>query len=293
MVLGPASRIARIALGTAQFGMAYGVSNTRGQVSRGEVRAILERAQVGGVTLLDTHAAYGNAEEVLGSILPATTSFRVMTKTLPLRKGLAKVIERARHSVKLIGRPPLDALLVHLAGDLASNEGADLWRALEHLRDEGLFRRIGISAYFADDPLALARRYRPALMQIPVSLVDQRCIADGTLLELKRLGIEVHARSIFLQGLLLMAPKDLPAKFQRAASSFADVRARIAEAGISPLQAAIGFVLERPEIDVAVVGVTQASELDEVRAAAVGPLPAADWQACALEDPFVLTPSLW
>lgn len=293
MVLGATSRVASIALGTAQFGMAYGVSNTRGQVPPGEMRAILERAQDRGITLLDTAAAYGNAEEMLGSILPAAGRYRVVTKTLSLSRGLASVVERARRSVELIGQRPLDALLVHAAGDLALGEGADLWRALERLRDEGLFRRIGISAYLADDPLALALRYRPAVMQIPVSLVDQRCIADGTLLELKRLGVEVHARSIFLQGLLLMAPRDLPAKFQRAASALAGVRARIAEAGISPLQAAIGFILEQPEIDVAVVGVTRASELDDIIAAAANPSPFADWRACALDDPFTLTPSMW
>jgi aryl-alcohol dehydrogenase-like predicted oxidoreductase len=289
----PASPVARIGLGTAQFGSAYGISNSLGQVPPGEARAILAQARDVGITVLDTAAAYGNAEEVLGSILPADAPFRVVTKTLPLSRGLAAVVERAHRSVALCGRRSLDTLLVHAAGDLASSDGPALWRALERLRDEGLFRRIGISAYFADDPRALAHRYRPAVMQIPVSLFDQRCIQDETLLELKRLGIEVHARSIFLQGLLLMAPADLPAKLNRAAAALAGVRARIADAGSSPLQAAIQFILDRPEIDVALVGVTRKSELDEIVSAAMSASPALDWGSCALDDPFVLTPSLW
>jgi aryl-alcohol dehydrogenase-like predicted oxidoreductase len=289
----PASPVAGIGLGTAQLGSAYGISNCRGQVPPGEARAILARAQAVGITVLDTAAVYGNAEEMLGSILPADAPFRIVTKTLPLSRGLAAVAERARRSVALSGRRSLDTLLVHSASDLASNDGPDLWRALERLRDQGLFRRIGISAYFTDDPRALAHRYQPSVMQLSVSLLDQRCIADGTLLELKRLGIEVHARSIFLQGLLLMAPKDVPAKFDRAALALSGVRARIAEAGSSPLQAAVRFILDRPEIDVALVGVTRKSELDEVVSAAMSASPVLDWGACALEDPFVLTPSLW
>jgi D-threo-aldose 1-dehydrogenase len=289
----PASSVAGIGLGTAQLGSAYGISNCRGQVPPGEARAILARAQAVGITVLDTAAVYGNAEEMLGSILPADAPFRIVTKTLPLSRGLAAVAERARRSVALSGRRSLDTLLVHSASDLASSDGPDLWNALERLRDQGLFRRIGISAYYTDDPRALAHRFRPSVMQLPVSLLDQRCIADGTLLELKRLGIEVHARSIFLQGLLLMAPQDVPAKFDRAAPALSRIRARIAEAGSSPLQAAIRFILDRPEIDVALVGVTRKSELNEVVSAAMSASPMLNWGACALEDPFVLTPSLW
>jgi aryl-alcohol dehydrogenase-like predicted oxidoreductase len=293
MIREAASRVARLGLGTAQFGLAYGISNSGGQVPASEARAILAQARDVGMTVLDTAAAYGNAEEVLGSILPPDAPFRVITKTLPLKQGLSAVSARARRSVALSGRRSLDALLVHAAGDLSAADGPDRWREMEQLRDEGLFRRIGISAYVTDDPLALARRYRPSVMQIPVSLLDQRCIADGTLLELKGLGIEVHARSIFLQGLLLMAPQDVPAKFNQAAPALAGVRARIAEAGSSPLQAAIAFILTQPEIDVAVVGVTRKSELDEIVCAATSAAPALDWRACAVDDPFVLTPSLW
>ena len=111
--------------------------------------------------------------------------------------------------------------------------------------------------------------------------------------ELKRLGVEVHARSVFLQGLLLMDAGALPARLQAAASPLSAVHARIAAAGRSPLQAAISFVLDRPEIDVALVGVTSRSELAQIIAAAAAPSPDLDWNACALHDPFILTPSLW
>jgi aryl-alcohol dehydrogenase-like predicted oxidoreductase len=107
---------------------------------------------------------------------------------------------------------------------------------------------------------------------------------------MKALGVEIHARSIFLQGLLFV--DRLPEKLRHAAPALAAVRARIAAAGVTPLAAALAFALSRPEIDVALVGVTAKSELDEILAAAL-PAPMIDWAACALDDETLLTPSRW
>jgi aryl-alcohol dehydrogenase-like predicted oxidoreductase len=71
------------------------------------------------------------------------------------------------------------------------------------------------------------------------------------------------------------------------------VKARIAAAGATPLAAALGFVLSRPEVDVAVIGVAALKQLDEIFAAAAKPPPELDWASCALGDVRVLTPSLW
>src|SRR6202007_52346 len=104
------------------------------------------------------------------------------------------------------------------------------------------------------DPAALARRFRPDVMQLPFSLLDQRLLRDGSLARLKDLGVEIHARSLFLQGLLFL---QAPPEALRAAGPMLDqVRAEIAGAGMTPLAAALGFVLSRPEIDSAVVGMT-------------------------------------
>jgi aryl-alcohol dehydrogenase-like predicted oxidoreductase len=130
-------------------------------------------------------------------------------------------------------------------------------------------------------------------MQLPFSLLDQRLLRDGTLARLAALGVEVHARSLFLQGLLLMAPEALPAHLKGAAPHLTDLRARLAAAGTTPLAAALGFALSRPEIAVALVGVTGLDEFDAILAATAQPLPALDWQACALTDERLLTPSLW
>lgn len=273
----------KLGLGTVQFGQAYGVSNTRGQVSGGDVGAILARAAGAGVKILDTAANYGEAEAVLArqNLAP----FRTVTKTISAKNGVEAVIARARQSHASL---KADTLLVHAASDL-QNEA--LWPALQQLKAEGLFHKIGISVYAADDPAGLAERFKPDTMQLPFSLLDQRLLQDGTLARLKKLGVEIHARSLFLQGLLFL--EKMPEKLRPVEATLAFIRTKIRQAGSTPLAAALGFVLSRPEVDVALVGVTQLGELEEILTASAQPPPALDWPALALDDEIALTPSRW
>ncbi len=273
----------KIGLGTVQFGLPYGVSNTRGQVSRADAAAILAVAAKGGIHTLDTAANYGTAEEVLAAL--DTAPFRIVTKTISAGNGVEAVVARARQSA---ARLKADTLLVHAAKDLGDPA---LWPALQRLKDEGLFRHIGISVYVADDPAELAARLRPDVMQLPFSLLDQRLLRDGTLARLTGMGVEIHARSLFLQGLLFL--EEPPPKLRHIAPRLAAIRKQIADAGSMPLAAALGFVLSRPEIGTALVGVTCAAELREILDAASRALPALDWSAMALDDEVALTPSLW
>jgi aryl-alcohol dehydrogenase-like predicted oxidoreductase len=277
----------KLGLGTVQFGQAYGVSNRRGQVPLDEAAAILARAAEAGIGLLDTAANYGEAEAQLGRL--DTSPFRIVTKTISLSHGVDAVIARARQSAALL--PRADTLLVHAAGDLDRPEGEALWRALLQLRDDGIFRKIGISVYVADQPALLATRWRPDVLQLPFSLLDQRLLRDGTLARLHGLGVEIHARSLFLQGLLLMETP--PPHLAGAAPHLARLRHTLKETGTTPLAAALGFALSRPEIAAGLVGVTGLDELEEILAAAAKPLPARDWTSFALDDERLLTPSLW
>lgn len=281
------SLVGRLGLGTVQFGQAYGISNTRGQVPAAEVGLILELAARAGLGLLDTAANYGEAEKVLSQF--NTQPFRIVTKTASLAHGVEAVVGRARRSVQLLGH--VDMLLVHAASDLHSPNGPALWRALQALKDEGTVGGIGISAYVAEDPVALAKTFRPDAMQLPFGLLDQRVAQNGTLARLKDMGVEIHARSVFLQGLLFL--KEPPQPLREAAPLLDGVRAHLARANTTPLAAAMGFVLSRTDVDVAVVGVTGHRQLEEILAAALAPLPELDWDACALHDERVLTPSLW
>jgi len=276
----------KLGLGTVQFGQAYGVSNARGQVPHNEAAAILARAAGAGVGVLDTAANYGAAESVLAAL--DTRPFRIVTKTISVGGGVEAVVARARASKATLSGA--DTLLVHAAADL---DDPALWPALQRLKDDGIFRRIGISTYVADDPAALAARFRPDVMQLPFSLLDQRLLKDGTLARLHGMGVEIHARSLFLQGLLLMAPETLPSNLKAAAPHLTVLRARLAEAGTTPLAAALNFVLSRREIAVGLVGVTGRDELNDILTAQANPQPELEWDACALDNERILTPSLW
>ena len=279
--------LGRLGVGTVQFGQAYGVSNTHGQVPSAEVKLILDLAARMGIGLLDTAANYGEAEAVLGvnDLLP----FRIVSKTCGVQHGVHAVIARVRESVRTLGA--VDLLLVHSVQDLLGPSGTTLWRALQALKAEGLIGGIGISAYVADDPVALAERFRPDAMQLPFSLLDQRLLHDGSLQRLKALGVEIHARSLFLQGLLFMSRP--PEKLGAAGPMLDRIKTEITAAGSTPLAAALGFVLSRPEIDVAVVGITGVQQLNEIVSAALSPVPDMDWGTFALQDERILTPSLW
>lgn len=283
----------RLAIGTVQFGLDYGVSNERGKVSTTCAGRILRQAGDAGISFVDTAASYGDAEAVLAGLLADLPRFRVVTKTLPAAGGNGAVVDRARLSAKRFGRESSYALLVHAAGDLRASEGPALWRALLRLREEGLFAKIGISAYGTEDPADLARRFRPDIMQLPVSVLDQRLVQGGALAIVKSLGVEIHARSAFLQGAIFLDPLSLPPGLAHARTILVEFHARLARHGLTPLQAALGFPLSIAEIDRVVVGVTSAEELGQVLAAANAPHRDRGWAEFAVEDETLLDPRKW
>lgn len=287
------SLIARLALGTAQFGLPYGVSNTTGQVPKDQVKAILTSAAEAGIDMLDTAAAYGDAESIVARAAADLGSpFLIVSKTPPAA-DIDAVKAAVRRSAELAGRNGLDTILVHHPKDLAGHAGDRLWRALNDLVNEGAAHRIGLSASFDDNPKELAARFAPSVIQLPVSLFDQRLVRDGTLAELAARGVKIHARSIFLQGLLFATAKQLSPTIRYIAPGLEARRKLIVARGISLVEAATAYVLAQPEIRRVVVGVTQSSELKEVLAAAAVSSPDFPWTDLAIDDPTVLNPSRW
>ena len=191
----------QLCLGTAQFGLAYGITNTNGQVSEAEIEQILIEANKAEICWLDTAQAYGNAEEVLGRQLPAAHEFRLISKlpAQPQPMFTAQDVEawdQAFHkSCQRLGVQSLDALLLHAPADLGKPGGEYLEAWLLNLRQQGLVQRVGVSIYEAED----LDEVNPALLdlvQLPLSLYDQRLLNDGTLARLRDNGTVVHARSI-------------------------------------------------------------------------------------------------
>jgi len=290
----------RIGLGTAQFGLDYGISNPSGQVAQTELGRILALAREAGIRVVDTASAYGDAEERLGLSLEQGHPFSIVTKLPPppsdLRHSATKgwVHEAFDRSRVRLRTTHVYGLLMHSAADLTGPRGADTWRALEELRDDGVVRKIGASVYGASEIDALLGRFPLQLIQLPVNVLDQRLARSGHLARLQAAGTEVHGRSVFMQGLLLMDPESLTDRhFAPVRQTLRAFQEAARAAGRSPLEAAVSFVLSLPEVDTAVFGVLSATQLAEILSASTSPLPP-DWYArFALDDEQILDPSRW
>ncbi len=285
--------ISKLGLGTAQFGLDGGAP-ARGRAPEAEVRDILAIAARAGLAVLDAGAASAHGEAVLGAVMARPAPFGVMIKAARGDRGPDFVEAEARASLARLGLTHADAIIVQSAGDLFSPWGVALWERLKALRDAGMFARVGISAYASDDPAGLARRFHPDIIQAPASLLDQRLLVDGSLAAVRDLGVEVHLRSIFLNGLLFLPPDRAPSHLGAAAiSRLSRARRMIAEGRSDPLQAALGFALSRPEADAVIVGAATAAELSAVIAAAASPPPELEWDGMALENPAALEATRW
>jgi aryl-alcohol dehydrogenase-like predicted oxidoreductase len=287
------TRRAELGLGTAPFGMRSGVGSAAAPVREAERRAILDAAAEARVTLVDTAPRYGDCERLLGQSWPFPSPFRVIAKTIPLAEGLHRLEARARRSLDHMGLPRAHALVVERPEDLMGPEGRLLWATLEKLKDEGLYQKIGVSVGASDEPVHLARRFRPDLIQISCSMLDQRAARTGVLSALKDLGAEVQLRSIFLRGLLFLPREALPRAIADAGPALSRVRRILAECGADPLQAALAYAFSRTEASSVIVGVASAAELRAILAAAAAPAPDLDWSELSLDHPAALDPSLW
>lgn len=287
---------ARLALGTVQIGLAYGVSHG-GQVAADEAGRILALARSHGIDLIDTAAAYGDSEAVLGT-LPDSQDFGVVTKTIPLRKpvldagDVARVADGLARSLARLRRDRVDVVLVHDAGDLLAQGGDRLWAALEAARDRGQVGRIGVSVYDGTEADAVRARFPVTVVQLPLSALDQRPATDGTLDRLAAAGIEVHVRSVFLQGLLLMSETEVPDRLAAARPSLAQWRAACEAAGASPVAAALAYPASLASVARIVVGVHSTAHLAEI-IASLEAAPTLDWCRLACHDPAVVDPRCW
>jgi aryl-alcohol dehydrogenase-like predicted oxidoreductase len=243
--------------------------------------------------VLDVSGNYGRAEQVLGDLIPRPVPFRVTLSAARADRGPDFVEAEARASLRRLGLERADAIVVSSPSELFGAHGAAVWDRLARLRDEGLFAKIGVAAHASDDPVGVARRFKPDILQAPASLLDQRLLADGSLQRIAGMGIEVQLRSIFLNGLLFLPPDRVPAQLKGASGRLSKVRRMIAEGRSDPLQAALGFALSRVEASAVLVGVTSAAELSAVVAAASSPPPDLDWDDMAIDDPVALDPRRW
>lgn len=284
----------KIALGTVQFGMKYGIANQGSCVPLNEITEILHEAFVSGMDTLDTAISYGNSEETLGKV--GVGSWNIVGKLPAVSAEITNILYWAREqllsSLSNLRVTQLHGLLLHRPAQLLSPIGKDLYLALLALKEEGLTRKIGISVY---DPLELDQifaDYDFDLVQLPLNILDRRMLDSGWIARLNDAGVEVHGRSIFLQGLLLMDHELRPKKFERWSQIWNEWDRWLAVSGLTPLEACLRYSLSLQGIDRLVVGVDSLKQFKEILSVPRSPLPfMPDFSNTV--DPVLINPSMW
>lgn len=284
----------KIAIGTAQFGLHYGVANSSGKVNYDEAKKILDTALNFGVDTIDTAISYGESESVLGSL--SIGNFKVITKLPYLPNDFKNVdnwlFSQVQGSLLRLKVSCLDGLLIHHPAQLLSNRGDELFYALEGIKSRGMTKKIGISIY---DPLELdniLNHYRFDIVQAPMNILDRRLIDSGWAYRLKEKGVDLHARSVFLQGLLLMSRESRPIKFNRWDNLWKSWDDWLCLAKVTPLQACIQYLTSLEYVDVIVVGVDSSQQFSEIIQASSGVIPHIPVFNYGKDDK-ILNPSKW
>jgi len=279
----------KLALGTVQFGLDYGILNTGGQVRPDEARRILKFAKESGIDTLDTASGYGDSEKVLGDI--GVNDFQVVTKTVPLQSNVNNVLQSFNQSLKNLNTTSIDGLLIHNIDDIKDKQFDFLYKKLDQLKQDKLITKIGFSTYLPEQVTFLLENFDFDLIQVPFNVFDKRLIDSGQLRLLKNKNIEIHARSVFLQGILLNFEK-LPNYFKTWKQSFQSYQEIVKESGLSKLEYALKYALSIEEIDKVLIGVDSLNQLKDVVIAEqkmIAVLP----KEYSVQDNQLLNPGLW
>lgn len=289
-----------LGLGTVQFGLDYGVTNRHGQVPAAAVRDILDLAADAGVDVIDTAAAYGTAEAVLGQMLPAGHAFRLVTKVPPQTEPVATSELRAwldcqwaASQARLAGQRVF-GLLSHRPDELLGPTGEIFANWLLEQRARGTVDAVGVSVYSRADIDALYGRYPFDLIQLPMNVLDQRLLQDGTLDQLRRQGVEIHIRSAFLQGLLLAPPPARLASLPGLSAALAAFQEAARALGLSPATLALGFLRQACSDAALICGTSTPEEWRELLEAYRSiPDHLPDLSALAVTDGNLVDPTQW
>ncbi len=284
----------RLALGSVQFGLAYGVANRSGQVSPAEAKEIIQAARSAGVDTIDTAIGYGDSEACLGNI--GVTDLNVVTKLPGLPGELADVrswVEKEFAQALLRLRlTRVYGLLLHRPSDLSGRYGAELWAAMAYLKNRQLVEKIGVSIYEPIELDFLTARFDIELVQAPFNLLDQRLSSSGWMDRLKKKNVEIHTRSAFLQGLLLMSRKEIPSKFERWNGLWDRWHQWLQAGDTTALRACLAFPLSFAQIDRVVVGADSAQQFREILRALARPL-SQDLPELRCDSEDLINPAIW
>lgn len=285
-----------VGIGSAQFGMSYGVSNSLGKPDPLQIESIIKNAKVKGIEVIDTSPLYGDAEKLLGQILPSDHKFKIVSKisiqSLCENFSEGDVVTRVYNSITDLNQRSIYGILLHNPDDMKSRYFKRLLDSLLRLKRDNIVKKIGVSLYTKEEFDYSLSLFKPDIIQIPVNVFNQTFIEEPVISKINNYNIEVHARSVFLQGLLLMDLDKVPRYFDCIKDHMEDYFSYIKSMNMSKISGAISFIKQNKFIDHLIVGVNQKSELDEILSSFC-----ISNKACfsnyKIFDEYIINPSLW
>lgn len=251
--------IKKLALGTVQFGLDYGISNPSGRVTSKNVAAILSEASKSGIDMLDTAISYGESEASIGEAMVETnTSFDIVSK-IPSDIRPEQLRSVVQDSLKRLRKNHIKAFLTHSFEDYKQEKIRNIF---QEIKREGQIDQSGVSVYYPSQiRWLLDNNIDFDLVQLPFSIFDRRF--ESLFPTLKEKNVEIHVRSVFLQGLFFIDPQSLTHHFTTVKDNLIDLRS-LSSACEIPLPAILlNYALMQKEIDKVVIGVTNLTELKE------------------------------
>ena len=248
----------KIALGTVQWGLDYGIANTSGMPSDEELKSIFLLAKKSGIFLFDTAVQYGDDEKKIGKF--SFSKSKIITKVGSFSKGNSLGYQ-LENSLKNLRRESIYGCLFHNIDELNNDKG--LWEELLEYKNESKIKKMGCSLYETTELLDLLEiGIVPDIVQVPYSILDRKFEPYFELLKEK--GVEIHTRSVFLQGLYFKPINELDLIYDNLKQSLKAIQLIGKENNFSTLELALCYVIQNKYIDYAVLGVETSQQLVQI-----------------------------
>lgn len=283
----------RLVLGTAQLGADYGIAFTSKKITSRGFQSIMGVARDAGVNSIDTAMAYGDSQKILGEI--GVGEWSITTKLPPVPDDITSIdkwySEAIASSLLELRVPKIDTLLIHDVNELSGRFGNALIKLLRSSKIKGDVINVGVSIYAPQEIAAFYQNFRPDIVQCPYNIFDQRISTTGWLQKLTADNVKVHARSVFLQGIILREITELNSYFDPWYSNFDSWENFCRQNSFSKLQAALGFVKSEKRIKKIIVGVENCNQIEQILEAYQANSSQVFVSPC--EDEALVNPLMW
>lgn len=282
----------KIALGTVQIGLQYGINNSGGRPGLKEAIALLDLAVKRGVRLFDTAEAYGDSIKIIATYLneKPDSPVEIVSK---FRDNGIPIEVKLNDTLTALGRSQLYAYLYHSFKDY---EAKNFRPELLALRDEKKIERIGVSIYSTEELEIVLKDPEIKVIQLPLNPFDNSRKKRQLLSRGKELGKEIHVRSIYLQGLFFMNPSQLPGNLRELKKPLEQFNHVIAAFGLNTTQACLNFALQDETVDFAIIGMESEDQLTQNLNAVLPSFPArirGEFESIEIKNRLLLNPSHW